>query len=180
MLMKSQESSLLVVDVQERLAPAVHQIEQVTANCIWLAGVAARMGIPMVVSEHCPDKLGPTLESVKAATTAAHYLAKQVFSVHGDHKLDGTAVAERPQVVVCGIEAHVCVLQTAIDLRAAGKAVFVVADACSSRTPQDRDLAFARLRNQGIEVVSREMVCFEWLERAGTDLFRAISREFIR
>jgi nicotinamidase-related amidase len=180
MLMNSNESSLLVVDVQERLAPAVHQIEQVTANCIWLAGVAARMGVPIVVSEHCPDKLGPTLASVKAATTSARYLAKQYFSVQGDHKLDGTAVAERPQVVICGIEAHVCVLQTAIDLRNAGKAVFVVADASSSRVPQDRDLAFARLRDHGIEVVSREMVVFEWLERAGTDLFRAVSREFIR
>ena len=86
----------------------------------------------------------------------------------------------RPQVVLLGAEAHVCVLQTALDLRLAGKSVYLVADAVSSRSPSDVELALTRMRTEGVRVVSREMVAFEWLHRAGTAPFREISREFLR
>ena len=86
----------------------------------------------------------------------------------------------RPQLVVCGTEAHVCVLQSVLDLRTRGTQVFVVAEAVGSRRPLDRAAALARMRVHGVEVVSREMVAFEWLHRAGTDVFREVSREFIR
>jgi nicotinamidase-related amidase len=81
---------------------------------------------------------------------------------------------------VIGAEAHVCVLQTALDLRAAGKEVFLVADAVSSRSPRDVELAVERMRADEVRIVSREMVAFEWLHQAGDDRFRAISREFLR
>ena len=87
---------------------------------------------------------------------------------------------QRRQVIVCGTEAHVCVQQTALDLRWAGKEVFIVAEASGSREPANRDLAFARMRSHGIEIVSREMVAFEWLQRGGTELFREVNRDFIR
>jgi nicotinamidase-related amidase len=87
---------------------------------------------------------------------------------------------ERPQVVVCGIEAHVCVLQTVLELAAAGKQVFVVAEAIGSRDPEHKDLALERMRAQGITIVCREMVAFEWLHQAGTDKFREISLNFLR
>ncbi len=77
-----------------------------------------------------------------------------------------------------GAEAHVCVLQTALDLRAAGKEVYLVADAVSSRSPRDVELALERMRADGVRIVSREMVTFEWLRQAGTDRFREISRDF--
>lgn len=86
----------------------------------------------------------------------------------------------RPQMVLLGTESHVCVLQTALDLRLAGKDVYLVADAVSSRSSGDVDLALARVRAEGVRVVSREMVAFEWLHRAGTEPFREISREFLR
>ena len=92
----------------------------------------------------------------------------------------GTAVEKQRQVIICGTEAHVCVQQTALSLRWAGKQVFVVADASGSRDPANRDLAFERMRGHGIEIVSREMVAFEWLQRGGTDLFREVNRDFIR
>ena len=180
MLMNRDKSVLLIVDVQAKLAPFIHDGERVAAHCVWLAQVAARMGVPVVVTEHFPEKIGGTLDAVRAATPAARYVSKQCFSAQADGCLDGTAVEQRRQVIVCGTEAHVCVQQTALDLRWAGKQVFVAADAAGSRDPANRDLAFERMRGHGIEIVSREMVAFEWLQRGGTDLFREVNRDFIR
>lgn len=180
MLMNRETSSLLIVDVQARLAPAIHDGERVVANCAWLAAVAGRVGVPVVVTEHCRDKLGETVTAVKDAAATASYVGKTWFSAQTDGCLRDTVVEGRRQVVVCGAETHVCVLQTALELRWAGKEVFVVAEACGSRTPADRELAFARMRAHGIEVVGREMVAFEWLRQAGTELFRGVSRDFIR
>jgi len=180
MLMNPTASVLLIVDVQERLAPAIHDGSRVAENCAWLAGVAARIGVPVVVTEHFPAKIGPTLEPVRTAAAGAKLVTKECFSAVADGCLESTAVNGRRQVIVCGTEAHVCVQQTALDLRWAGKEVFVVADACGSRDPANRDLAFARMRSHGIEIVSREMVAFEWLQRGGTDLFREVNRDFIR
>ncbi len=180
MLMNRDKSVLLIVDVQAKLAPFIHDGERVAAHCVWLAQVAARMGVPVVVTEHFPEKIGGTLDAVRAATPAARYVSKQCFSAQADGCLDGTEVEQRRQVIVCGTEAHVCVQQTALDLRWAGKEVFIVAEAAGSRDPANRDLAFARMRSHGIEIVSREMVAFEWLQRGGTELFREINRDFIR
>ncbi|HRP97937.1 MAG TPA: hydrolase [Rhodocyclaceae bacterium] len=180
MLMNRDKSVLLVIDVQEKLAPAIHEAERVVAGCVWLAQVARRIGVPVVVTEHFPDKIGATVPPVKAVTDGARYVTKQCFSAYSDRCLAATAVDERRQVIVCGTEAHVCVQQTALDLRWAGKEVFVVAEASGSRDPANRDLAFARMRGHGIEIVSREMVAFEWLQRGGTDLFREVNRDFIR
>lgn len=182
MLMTRDKSVLLIVDVQERLAPAIHESEAVAANCAWLAGVAGRIGVPVVVTEHCPGKIGGTLDVVRSAAAAAGgvFVTKEWFSAQADGCLKATAIEDRRQVVVCGTEAHVCVQQTALDLRWGGHDVFVVADASGSRDPANRDLAFARMRAHGIEIVSREMVAFEWLRRAGTDIFREVNRDFIR
>ena len=180
MLMNRSSSALLIIDVQERLAPSIHDGARVAANCAWLAAVAARVGVPVVVTEHFPEKIGYTLEAVKAAAAGAEFVTKECFSAAADGCLEPTAVNGRRQVILCGTEAHVCLQQTALDLRWAGKEVFVVADAAGSRDPDNRDLAFARMRHHGIEIVSREMVAFEWLQRGGTELFREVNRDFIR
>jgi nicotinamidase-related amidase len=86
----------------------------------------------------------------------------------------------REQMIVAGTEAHVCVLQTCMGLLTEGKQVYVVADAVGSRDPENADLALERLRQNGAQIVSREMVAFEWLQRAGTDVFRRVSRAYIR
>lgn len=182
MLMNREKSVLLIVDVQERLAPAIDDGDAVVRNCVWLAGVAGRMGVPVVVTEHFPAKIGGTVEELKAAAAVAgaQFVTKAFFSAEADGCLKGTAIDDRRQVIVCGTEAHVCVQQTALGLRWAGHDVFVAADAAGSRRPIDRELAFARMRGHGIEIVSREMVAFEWLHRGGTELFREVNRDFIR
>ncbi|WP_075149692.1 hydrolase [Thauera chlorobenzoica] len=180
MLMNRDKSVLLIIDVQTRLAPHIHDHRQVLANCIWLAQVAERAGVPVVVTEHFPEKLGATVDEVRAVTASARYVGKRCFSAQAEGGLADTAVEARRQVIVCGTEAHVCVLQTALELRWAGKEVFVAAEASGSRDPAARDLAFTRMRGHGIEIVSREMVAFEWLQRGGTELFRQINRDFIR
>jgi len=83
-------------------------------------------------------------------------------------------------VVICGMETHVCVLQTALELKQLGLEVFVIADAVSSRSEENRQLALERMRQRGVDIVSKEMVIFEWLQQAGTDPFRSISKTYLR
>lgn len=124
--------------------------------------------------------LPANLAVLRGLTLPEHVAEKLHFSCVAAKCLDGLPGSERPQVVVAGTESHVCVLQTVLDLRAQGKEVFVVADAVGSRKPTDKELALARMRGHGVQIVSREMVAFEWLKRAGTDEFRAVSQEFLK
>ena len=180
MLMNPKKSVLLVIDVQAKLAPFIHDNAAVVEACVWLARVAERIGVPVVVTEHFPEKIGGTVEAVRAATAGAHYVGKQFFSAQADGCLDQTAVAGCEQVILCGTEAHVCVQQTVLDLLAAGRQVFVVDEAVGSRRPRDKELALQRMQQNGAEIVSREMVAFEWLEKANTPLFRDVLKRFIR
>ena len=180
MLLNTDESALLIVDVQSRLLPALSHPEALLERTVWLAKLAATLNIPTVISEHCPDKIGHTDAAVMAAAPAALVVKKQDFSVCAEGCLNTGMLGGANQIVLAGIEAHVCVLQTALDLRAAGKEVYLVADAVSSRSPRDVELALERMRAEGVRIVSREMVAFEWLHRSGDDRFRAISREFLR
>lgn len=173
-------SSLLIIDLQDRLLPAIDQGESVIEHTLWLMRIAHQLEVPTVITEQYPRGLGPTAARILAEADEAQRVEKVCFSSVGESRLSDTAVAERPQVVVCGSETHVCVLQTVLELKASGKSVFVVEEAVGSRQPRDKALALERMRAHGIEIVSREMVAFEWLERAGSDIFRTISRNFIR
>ena len=179
MLMNRRDCSLLVVDIQERLLPHIHDGEQVLAHALWLVEVARRVGVPVVFTEQNSDKLGATNPILTAAAGEPVPVEKLHFSA-ASGSLAHTEVERRPQVVVCGIESHVCVQQTALNLSRQGKQVFVVAEAVGSRRPADKQLALARMSAHGIDIVSREMAAFEWLEQAGTDLFREVSRNFLR
>ncbi|TCJ16995.1 hydrolase [Parasulfuritortus cantonensis] len=180
MLIQADQSVLLMIDLQERLAPAIHDFAEVRRHNQWLLGVAQRLAVPVVATEQYPRGLGHTIPELAPAIPPEHILEKIHFSAVAEGNLDGLAAMARPQVILTGIETHVCVLQTALDLLAAGKAVHVVAEAVGSRRPADKELALARLRQEGCRVVSREMVAFEWLHRAGTEQFKAISQEFLR
>src|SRR5574338_1633454 len=161
MLMNPRDGCLLMVDLQARLLPHVPAGEEVLAQAAWLAQVASRVGVPVVITEQNRDKLGATDPAILAAAGEATRVAKLHFSAVADGCLAGTEVERRPQVVICGTESHVCVLQTALGLRWQGKEVFVVAEAVGSRRPADKDRALARMGAHGIEIVSREMVAFE-------------------
>jgi nicotinamidase-related amidase len=180
MLIDAERSALLVVDLQEKMVPALADGAAVVANVRWLIGVATRLGVPVAAVEQYPQGLGPLVPEIAAALAPGAVAAKNHFSCVAAGCLAGLPGAGRAQVVLAGAEAHVCVLQSALELAAGGKEVFVVADAVGSRRAQDRDVALARMRADGVRIVTREMVAFEWLRCAGTALFREVNREFLR
>jgi nicotinamidase-related amidase len=177
MLLDARKSSLLVVDIQERLLPAMEAGNEVVPRTKILMQAAKALDVPIAVSEQYPKGLGSTVSALQ--DNSASLFEKMSFSIWRDEALKrhfiGLHEADRPLVAVAGIEAHVCVLQSALDLRAAGFGVYVVADAVSSRKQRSADLALNRMRDAGIQVVSTEMVVFEWLEKAGTAEFKALS-----
>lgn len=180
MLIDAKQACLLVIDYQARLAPAIADHLKVIEQGVQLIRLADRLELPIVLTEHCPDKLGASVESVQMAAARASVVHKVCFSAWAQQRLDATAVAGCDQIIVCGTETHVCVLQTVLDLRAAGKQVYVVAEACGSRTPANHELALARMRAHGVDIVSREMVAFEILRSASDPRFSSILRDFIR
>lgn len=180
MRMQAARSVLLVVDLQGRLLPAIDGGEAVLTNAAWLADVAAALGVPALATEHCPDAIGLTEPGLRARFAPERIVAKTHFSAVTEGALLQAPDAGRPQWIVCGAEAHVCVQQTVLDLLAAGREVFVVDEAVGSRRPRDKALALERMRQHGAGIVSREMVAFEWLERAGTEVFRDVLKRFIR
>lgn len=180
MLINAERSSLLVIDVQDKLLHHVHGWQSLLQNVIWLVRVAGKIGVPVMASEQYPKGLGHTAAELLRELPEGAVVEKLHFSCGAAGCLPGLPGADRPQVVICGMESHVCVMQTAIDLKESGKDVFVVGDSVGSRTPADKAFALDRMRDHGIEVVSREMVAFEWLHQAGTPLFKEISLGFLR
>ena len=180
MRMKAGESVLLVVDVQEALLPAIHEGAALVEHIRWLIGVAQRLQVPVLATEQYPRGLGPTVPALGALLPQRLRVEKEHFSAVTEGRLLRAPGGERRQWIVCGTEAHVCVQQTVLDLLAADRRVFVVEEAVGSRAPRNRELALQRMRDHGADIVSREMVAFEWMERAGTDSFRSVLRDFIR
>ncbi|MDX2264540.1 MAG: isochorismatase family protein, partial [Hyphomicrobiales bacterium] len=179
MLIGRARSHLLVIDMQEKLAPHVAGIDRVMENCRRLAVAAARLGVPVTISEHCPSAIGRTIGALRsAAGTDARAIEKVEFSCCRNAALKQRMAelkrAGRDEIVVAGIEAHVCVCQTVLDLIAEGFEVFVAADAIGSRLQETRDLAIGRMRRAGAAIVAQEMVIFEWLERADTAEFKEL------
>ena len=176
MLIQADRSSLLIVDVQQGLAPVMAEPRRVYRGCSLLMRGAVRLGLPLVISEQYPKGLGPTAGELLELAPEGAVMEKLHFSCAADPAiLERLRSFGRDQVVLAGIEAHVCVLQSALGLKAAGFEVAVVADACSSRSPANFELAMARLAAGGVQVVSVEMVLFEWLHRAGTPEFKDLS-----
>lgn len=180
MLIERDNTCLLLVDIQERLLPAMHDAAATLENIVWLTRIAQRLGVPVAAGEQYPKGLGHTHPELRALLPSEAVAEKLEFSCVAAQCLPHLPGGARRQVIVCGLEAHVCVLQTALELRALGRDVFVVADCVSSRRPADKELALARLRAHGVEIVSREMVVFEWLRRSGTPEFKEISANFLR
>lgn len=181
MLISPIKSLLLVVDIQDKLAPAICQSEQLISQTRWLLEIAALLDVPALASEQYPQGLGHTVAQLRDIIDPDKVIDKVHFSCAADPKcLALIEQQHRNQVVICGMEAHVCVLQTAIGLHQQGFEVFVIEDLVASRSELDKQSAIHRLRQLQIQVVSREMVAFEWMEKSGTDAFRAISKNYLR
>jgi nicotinamidase-related amidase len=181
-------AALLVVDIQERLVPAMSEeiAGKVVRNTSILIDAAARLGLPIVVSQQYPKGLGATLPAIEAAIGAA-LAATPGAAIHRFDKLEFSAAAApafgalagtlgRDQWIVTGMEAHVCVYQTARDLAVRGAAVHVVADAVCSRTKANWRLGLGLAERAGAIATSTEVCVFDLLGRAGTDEFRALSK----
>lgn len=181
MLLNPQQSQLLIIDMQNKLAPAIADFASVEQHCRWLLEVARALHIPLHATEQYPHGLGVTVQSLLCLLQPSEILEKLHFNACAEPAIVAAlADQQRPQVVLCGTESHVCVLQTAFGLQANGYQVFVVEEAVGSRQPRDKQLALQRLQQHGMTVLSREMVAFEWLQTAGTPLFKQVSRQFIR
>ena len=174
------ESILVVIDLQERLAAAMppDARERTVRNTGILLQAAGKLGVPALLTEQYRKGLGPTVSEVSShAGESVRSFEKTCFSCRG---ADGfpSAISDtgRRQLVLTGMEAHVCVLQTAIELLGEGREVFVVEDACCSRLAANHQNAMNRLRQAGAVVANTESVLFEWLRDARHEQFKAISR----
>jgi nicotinamidase-related amidase len=174
-LLSKDKSRLVLVDMQERIVPVIHECDSLTKNCETLIRAANLFSIPVSATEQYPKGLGPTVEPLASLITDPP--EKLEFSC-----LNALTWADRAnddesrfQVVVCGIESHVCVLQTVLDLLSSGFRVYVAADAVSSRKPTDKEFALRRMESSGAIITSTESVVFEWCERAGSPEFKQIS-----
>ena len=167
-------SVLVLVDYQAKLMPAIDRGAQVVAEGVRLADAARELGIPVIGTEQNPGGLGPNVEAIRAR--CGETLAKNHFDGCRDGLVDAVRRAvEKPlDVVVAGCEAHVCLMQSALGLLAAGYSVFVVSNACGSRFPVDHDAAMQRLRQAGAAIVTVEMVVFEWLQTCEHERFRDV------
>lgn len=171
MLITADKSVLVLVDLQERLIPAIHQADAVIAECLRLANVARLLGVPVIGTEQTPAKLGANLEEIRRLCD------RTVCKTHFDACADGLLEVlppERRSIVVAGCEAHVCMLQTALGLLEYGHEVWVASDAVGSRRPGNRDAALERLRQKGAQLVTTEMVAFEWLRDSNHPRFREV------
>ena len=193
MLLDVSDSQLVLVDYQSKLIPAICEGDLVLANAIRLAQAAKLLGVPAFGTEQSPDKLGSNDERLRALCLKT--LRKTSFSAASEGLVDWLRPPVRPQggnarslpkhlqrppaadrntVVIAGCEAHVCLLQTSLELVEQEIDVWVVTDACGSRTERNRDAAFDRLAGAGAELVTTEMVVFEWLRSSEHELFREV------
>lgn len=176
MLIEIEKAQFLLIDIQERLLPAMAAPERALKNAIILAKAARMLDLPITVSEQYPKGLGHMVGPLKAEIGNTPVDEKLEFSCWKNAALrERIKQHGRKQMIIAGIEAHVCVLQTAMDLKAAGYQVFAVADAMSSRAEPSADHAFDRMRQADIAVVTTEMVVFEALGAAGTPEFKQLS-----
>lgn len=177
MFMDAEQSCLVVVDIQAKLNPVMFDSARAPSGAAKLLKGAEILGIPALISEQYPKGIGATVDDLQALMPQGCPIEKDSFSCleNGDF-VRRFEELDRPQVVLCGIETHICVLQTALHFLGGGAEVFMVRDASASRTRENHEAALERIRDAGGWVVTVEMVLFEWLKRSGTPEFKHISQ----
>ncbi len=183
-LLDRQRSRLLVVDVQEKLVPVIHRSDDIVRRIVFLLNVAQQFEVPVVVSEQYPQGLGPTVSELASHPTVGTTFDKVRFSA-ADRFCEHVGISAemapaahdgRNQVVLVGMESHVCVLQTGHDLLARGYRVYLAEDAAGSGTQHDHEIGVRRLNDAGATICTAESVAFEWCETADTDQFKVMSK----
>lgn len=168
------DCTLLVIDMQAGLLPSIDGADALAGRGAALAQAARLFGVPVAATEHCADKIGATTPAM--APWIDRVTPKTHFDATREPGFIDSLPAGRPSLLLIGAEAHVCVLQTALGLRDAGLAPVLVADCAGSRRAADRAAALRRAAYHGIEVVTSEMILFEWLESADNPHFRQVLR----
>jgi nicotinamidase-related amidase len=174
MLLTAESAVLLLLDLQERLIPAIYDGDVVVARAVRLAEASRLLDVPIRATEQYPEGLGHTVPPLAAYPQST--LAKTAFSATADPGFSDLLPAGVSEIIVAGCEAHVCVLQTVLGLLPRGRRVLMVADAVGSRDPRDRDVAIDRARKHGAEIVTSEMVLFEWLRDSQHPKFREVQK----
>ncbi|HPG21976.1 MAG TPA: hydrolase [Amaricoccus sp.] len=175
MLIRAKDSVLVVIDVQERLVPAVQAPARTLRNTQTLLAAARECAVPVILTEQYPEGLGSTVPEIAAAAAGAAIIPKMHFSCMEEEGFaEAFRALGRKQAVLVGMEAHICVVQTAASLLEEGYDVFVVSDATASRTLESEQACLARMTASGAHVVTTEMVVFEWLGKAGTPAFKRL------
>ncbi len=173
--LRAEDSALVVIDVQDKLLAKIPTAATMIRNAAFLLDVAKLLGVPARATEQYPKGLGPTTAEL-ARRLPTPLLAKTAFSCCGAGTfLEELEMLHRPNVVLTGMETHVCVSQTAFDLLAAGLHVFLAVDALAARFPVDHDTALRRLEQAGAVLTTAEAVAFEWVADAAHPQFKAVS-----
>lgn len=176
-MLDMQNCCLVVVDVQGKLASLVHGKDDLFKNIEILIKAAKILNIPILWCQQCPDALGPTIPQIARLLTGTDPINKASFSCCGCDRFNARLnELTRSQVLLCGIEAHVCIYQTAVDLLRKGFTVDVLADAVSSRTLENKQIAINRLAAAGANISSTEMALFELLRTADHHQFKQIAK----
>ena len=181
MLIDRDQSLVVLIDIQQRLAPEITDHREVENAAAWVLQVALQLDVPVLATEQYPKGLGPTVALLSELLPADAVIEKMYFSAYQESSVrQRLTELKRKQLILMGTETHVCVLQTAIELLTAGYQVYLVEDAVGSRDPKHKQQALNRMQQAGAVIINREMLAFEWLECAGTDTFKHIHQGWIR
>ncbi|MGB9596261.1 MAG: hydrolase [Candidatus Poribacteria bacterium] len=175
-IIKRDDCFFLLIDIQEKFLPVIYDIQGVIDNANRLIQGASILDIPLLVTEQYPKGLGRTVDEIKLENDQ-QIIEKISFDCFAcDEFVNAIDQINRKTIVIFGIEAHVCVLKTALSALSKSYEVHLIADAVSSRTQRNRDIAIERMRQSGVFIASTEMILFQLMEKAGTDEFKAISK----
>lgn len=181
MRLSANDSLLLMVDFQAGLLPAIGDADAAVQEAAWLGGVAGELGVPVWLTEQAPEKIGHSVNMLTERLGPHQVWEKRHFGVTEEpgfmRALEATG---RRQVVICGAEAHICVLQSALGLLQSGYELYWLVDASVSRRRQEALLALARVQGHGGIGVSADMVAYEWLYRCDGELFSRVHRHFLK
>lgn len=170
-----EDTICMVVDYQEKLMPAIYEQERLVRNSLTLLRGMEILGVPMIVTAQYPTGLGETIPEIAKAAGDTDRIAKTSFSAYEEPEVQRRLAGKR-FVVLCGIEAHICVMQTALDLKEAGYQPVMVVDCLSSRTLEDKQVGMMRAQQEGILLTTGEALLFELTRKSGTPVFKEISR----
>ena len=174
---KIEDTALVLVDVQGKLAEIVYKSEDVIHNIVRLIKGLQCLDIPVLWLEQYPKGLGPTHPKIKELLVNQEPIAKMSFSCcDSEAFMEALKQSGKKQLLLAGIETHICMYQTAVDLNEQDYEVQVVADAASSRTKENHELALDRIRDEGVHLTSVEMILFELLRTAEHEQFKNVSK----